>query len=535
MTVPAMDLSAYSVAMQLQNMDISVDQTPFDLRRYPYLIELFDTSSRYKTILKGGQMGFTSFLVLKYLAGAAMGTLRGVGIYFPSHKEAGDFANARVDPMLSQGTFRGLVNETNTQGLKMINGTQFYMRGAGPIGGSGKASKGPVKSIPLDWLGFDEMDEMLPSRVDAAEHRLDGSKCPEQTQLSTPTLPNFGVDLNFQESDKRRWFWICPKCGKDQCLELEYPDCIALPTGMPAFYICRKCREVLERYEGLWVPECPQVFEHRGYSVSQMCSPTRTAQDIVTSEIRANNRGMLREYWNQVMGIAWAEIQDMLTKALLDECATQSPRSLQHEGPCCMGVDLGRYHHHYVVKMRTSAVDSEVLDFGRVDDLNEIDVIARRFNVRNGVIDQQAETHAAREFIDAHPGWFGCEYVVRQPSGYQWDEQSRVVKVARTTALDASQSKIIRHREKLPRPDERYLEMFVPQMCNLGRTRQEDPETGKVTSAWVRLGKTKNDHLRHAHTYATLAEERAPLATRRRRNRQRRDRNRNQDTGFLAA
>lgn len=498
---------------RLQEMGLSIDGAPFNLARYPYLIELFEERPRYTTILKGGQMGFTSWLVLDFLIGAKEGNLRGVGIYFPSHTDANDFARARVDPMLRQSALAGIINDTDTIGLKMIGRTQFYMRGAGPIGASTTGSKSPVKSIPLDWLGLDEKDEMLPSRVDAVEHRLDGSTCPRQVQLSTPTLPNYGVDLDFQESDQRHWFWRCPRCDAWVCLEEQYPDCIALPRGEPAYYLCSKCREPLQRQWGRWVPKKTDVQDHYGYHISQMCSPTRTAEDIRKASKRAEARGMPREFHNQVLARSYAEIGDVLTKALLDACCGDEPRRLETKGPCAMGVDLGRHWHHYWIKERLSDTDSRTVAYGKVQTMDEIHGLAKRFNVRVGIVDQTAETHTAREFIESHSGWWGAEYATKQPVEHRWDEKEHVVKIARTAGLDASAKKITRCRECLPMPDETYRELVVPQMCNLGRSSIKDPETGAVKNTYVLLGKVKNDHLRHAHVYATVAEERAPLAS----------------------
>ncbi len=518
----ALDLGSASLAARLQSMNIKVDGTPFSLRRYPYLIDLFDESARYTTVLKGAQMGFTSWIVLKYLAGAASHDLRGVGIYFPSHNDASDFAKARVDPMLEQSAFQGLVNDTNTHGLKMIAGTQFYMRGAGPLGGSTTGSMSPVKSIPLDWLAFDERDEMMPSRVEDAEFRLSGSQCPEQSQLSTPTLKNYGVDLEFQESNQCHWYWVCPKCNGEVCLEKEYPDCIALPGGEPAFYICSKCREPLQRVQGLWIPDEPHITDHRGFRVSQLSSNTRSAEDIVRDARRSDQRGKPRAFHNQVLAEAYADAHDQLNKVLIDACLTRDPKRMQSEGPSMMGVDPGRAckNNYYWIAERISETDTDVTNYGVAEDFNQIYALAKRFNVRVGIMDRGAETHAVDEFVKENQAWWGGQYnTARQAAEAIWDEKHRIVKIARTPCLDATVQEIVRCRVHLPAPNPDYHKLVIPQLTNMGRNELKDPETGAIRGQWVITSKVKNDHLHHAFGLATIAKERAPLSNRTRRSR----------------
>ena len=81
-----------------------------------------------------------------------------------------------------------------------------------------------LKSIPVDFLVFDEMDEASPAAVDMAMERMSHSEFREVLKLSNPTLPDYGIDKAFQETDQRFWHVKCLKCGEYTCLEEKFPE-----------------------------------------------------------------------------------------------------------------------------------------------------------------------------------------------------------------------------------------------------------------------------------------------------------------------
>jgi len=485
-----------------------------DFKRYPYLPEIIDEHERRTTIIKGAQMGFTIACVLRCIEEAESETLRGILYLFPTDAEVQDFSKGRFSPLLANNQHvwgDDVVGNTDAAGLKEIGGSFIYFRGAGQKGGAKQKSMSKLKSMPIDRLYGDERDEMDDSRWDAAEHRLDGSMTPEMTILSTPTVPEWGVDLDYQASDQRMWNWLCSKCNGWTSLEDTYPECIAEPHNTDPFYLCSKCREPLKRERGQWVAVKPDVLGHRGYWASQLCSPTKTAADILHSANVAVDRGRMREFYNQVLARAYAETEDQITESQLTDLLTDDARPLRHEGPAAMGVDPGK-PHWYEVRVRTGERDSVQIARGRADTFNELDAIAKKFHVESGVMDQGADTSSVRDFVKSHPGWWGCLYVNAKKTDPDWHQGNALVKVGRTWLLDDAHRSITDRRVKFYTKDEFWQEEFVPQMTNLKRVVQENDETGDRTARWVVTGGRKNDHLRHANAYCHLALEKVSLA-----------------------
>ncbi len=135
-----------------------------------------------------------------------------------------------------------------------------------------------MKSVPADMVVFDELDEATPDAKVVAVERLSHSDYRRMVELSNPSLPAYGIDAAFQESDQRHWTLKCPACGDWTALDAEFPRKLgeevkiirSRPDG--TFYrACRRCSAELDLAGGEWVPDYPDRPVH-GYRISQLFS-----------------------------------------------------------------------------------------------------------------------------------------------------------------------------------------------------------------------------------------------------------------------
>lgn len=505
-----------STSYRLQHSNVTIDGTvALDFERYPFIPEIIDEHAPLITIIKGAQMGFTIACVMRALEEAKALKLRGIGYMFPTEGEVSDFAKARFSPMMNNNAklWGNHVKDTDSAALKRISQTFLYFRGVGQKGsGAAQRSTSKLKSIPLDILYLDERDEMDDDRVDAVEHRLDGCYAPEMITLSTPTLPGYGVDYAYKQSNQSVWMWECVRCNAYTCLELSYPECIAQPTNADPYYLCDGCHNELDRVLGQWVARQPDITDHVGYWASQLCSPTKSAHSIVMASQKSVELGRHSDFQNQTLGRAYAEVSQMLTNEQLTSLVVRDEsRPLAHEGPSAMGVDPGK-PHWYEIRIRLTEKDSQVIAMGQADTYEELSKIAKIFNVESGVMDQGYDPSAVSAFCKEHSGWYGCLYIGRKKSDPDWDHKERMVKVGRTRLLDDSHNTIITKHVKYHQKDDFWKKHFVPQMTQLKRADITDAKTGDREGVWVVTGGKKNDHLRHADAYCDLALERCGVS-----------------------
>ena len=504
-----------SASYRLQHQGVMIDGTvPLDFDRYPFTTRIIDEHAPRITIIKGAQMGFTIACIMRALEEAKLNKFRGVGYFFPAEGEVSDFAKARFGPMMTNNptVWGNLVQDTDSASLKRVRDTFLYFRGMGQRGsGSATRSTSKLKSIPLDRLYLDERDEMDDTRVTAAMHRLDGSLEPEVVVLSTPTLPGYGVDLDYQDSDQSVWLWKCQRCNEWSSLELNYPDCIVEPNNKDPYYKCMKCKRPLDRVVGDWVALYPdRSKDHIGYWVSQLSSPTRLARTIVIEAEEAERSGKRKEFENQVLARAYAEIEDAITESQLLDIMRSETKPLRHEGPAAMGVDPGKIMH-YEVRVRLNERDTHQIARGSCNSYEELDRIGKKFNVTSGVMDQGFDPTAVGKFVKAHNGWWGCLYVSSKKTEPDWLPKERIVKVGRDWLLDKAHNEILDHSLSLYSKDEGWDE-YVKQMTNLKRAVTVNDVSGEEKAQWIVTGGVKNDHLRHAGAYANLACTRVALA-----------------------
>jgi uncharacterized Zn finger protein (UPF0148 family) len=142
---------------------------------------------------------------------------------------------------------------------------------------------------------------------------------------------------------------------------------------------------------------------------------------------------------------------------------------------------------------------------------SHLDQLMETYDVLFCVIDALPNTHASRAFAKRFPGRVWCAYYgATQKGTASWDfdaENTRIVKVNRTEALDAWRDAYKLKKRRIPRVEDGVSE-YVRQMTNVLRKIEEDKDTGQKKAVWVQRGP---DHFAHADSYAEIALRRQTL------------------------
>ena len=240
---------------------VNLGAGPFQTEGHEYQLPMLQEEAIRQVYKKGAQMGVTEVNVLKSMYGLISSRYpQGVLYLFPTVNDVSDFSKGRFGPLLDDNPqISDLVRNTDSVSVKRIRKAMLYLRGAratGKIEGIKKTSSS-LKGIPVDRIVFDEVDEMDPAMLDLALERLSHSKVKEEAYLSTPSIPDFGIDKLYNESDERVWMIKCQKCGVEACLEIEFPNCLLeLPDG-GVIRVCKSCKNEIFPRDGQWVAQHP--------------------------------------------------------------------------------------------------------------------------------------------------------------------------------------------------------------------------------------------------------------------------------------
>jgi hypothetical protein len=493
---------------------INLQAGPYSIANHAYQVAPMQSTARKRVYKKGAQMGFTEIEVLRTLHGMIHRLYpSGVLYLFPTSDDVSDFSKGRFTPLIADNPemIGAYVRDTDAAGIKRIGNAMLYLRGARTttkIEGLKKdASK--LRTIPVDKVVYDERDLMEHEMVTMALERMEHSVVKEEVHISTPSIPDYGIDAEYEASDQRVWFIRCPSCNHENCLELTFPDCIRRGNDGKWYRACVKCSAKLDPQTGFWLPRFPGR-EVEGYWISQLNSAYVDPGKILSLFENPPN-GNKQEVMNSKLAMAYVSAENRLVPNDMWQLTNQEPMPLTHEGPTAMGVDVGNNFHVVIVdKPRDKAlrvVKACHVGSDKMTDFTPIHDLAVQYNVRSMVIDFAPVQKAVRSFRESEGSRevFGCLYQRHQRGPATWDIEDGTVKINRTEVCDATHEVVTKKGcLELPRrsPD---LEEFVKQMCNLAKVLEDDKETGSREYVYRKLGA---DHYRHALNYAYLAAQR---------------------------
>lgn len=293
---------------------IRLDQKRFSFEGHESLRALYDDDAPHVVLVKAAQIGGTTFALLRVLHACVIG-LRAI-YFFPTNTDVIEFSKARVTPLLAENPFLGeLLGDTNTAGLKQIANASLHFRGMQ------KATQ--MKSVPADLIVFDELDEVAPDARTLALERLSHSLHKRIIELSNPSIPNYGIDAAFQDTDQQHWTLKCGACGKWTALDREFPRRLGQEMRILQqrkdetwYRACRYCQAELDIAKGEWVADFPGRDSH-GYLISQLNSSRVDPAEIATGYLQSPHPG---RFYNLKIGIAWIDADNRLTAQDVLEC-----------------------------------------------------------------------------------------------------------------------------------------------------------------------------------------------------------------------
>ena len=478
---------------------------------------MYTCNARRQVDKKGAQMGITERWVIKTVHGMITGRYKKGALYlFPTERDVTEFSKARFGPLIDSNPCIRLwvknsrSSTTDAVQIKRIGKSHLYLHGARvsqKIGGI-RTSSSALKSKPVDFLGFDEFDEMNREMVVLAGFRTSDSDVAQEAYFSTPSIPDFGVDKLYTESDQRVWLIKCKKCGKETCLEMEFPECleeIGYGRNKKVIRRCIHCRdqEIFPR-DGHWVVLYPDRSEDLvGWWISQLFRDTVKMNPKAILEAYLNPpEGDIGQVYNSMLGMAHIEAENQLTVAEVFACCGSDAMEVKHDGPSAMGVDVGKHKLHVVIGIKPDQNRKKLTRVAEVGSFEDLHDLAQRFNVKCAVIDAEPETHKVREFQAAEPySVYLCDYQERLKAGKVIDDRKGLITLRRTEIFDRTHDIVTPDQLEIPRQCE-AIRVFAKQMSNAAKVLIEDPETGSRRFTYKKRGA---EHYRNAFNYFTLA------------------------------
>lgn len=333
----------YPYTWILQNEIKNEVGTPIDFDKRPWLKAIYNDLTPWQVFLKPPQIGATVMNTLKSLWVAK--NLRRQIIYtLPTQGDVQDMVGGSFNRIIAQNPIlMDWVADHDTIEQKSVGDSMIFYRGT--------FTQKQAMMVPSGLNIHDEVDASDPQVITQYETRLQAQEDGGwRWYFSHPSLAGHGVDVYWQQSDKKEWYITCPHCKEEQVM--SWPDNVDIGK---ACYICSHCKETLpndSRINGVWknqdgtewTGQIEGGYKFSGWHVSQLMLWNKSAQDIINA---FNDPLKDQQYfYNYVLGYPYVSSDDRIEpKVVLRNCVDVVN---DQEGRSIIGADTG-HGIHYVI------------------------------------------------------------------------------------------------------------------------------------------------------------------------------------------
>jgi hypothetical protein len=497
---------------------------PYSAKHHPWVKEMHNSKAPFNYAMKGAQLGVTEILI--NLAFYTLDQLhRDVLYVLPTTKNSSDFSKSRFSPALKNSPYlASLFTDINSIELKQAGSNTLYIRGS--------RGDSNLKSIPVSVLLMDEVDEMSQRAISLALERLSGSLFKSVWGISTPTVPNFGIDKLYRSSTQEHFTFKCPCCGRHT--ELVWPDCIEIigehvsdPRCHDSFLKCKECGGRLEHQakpeflkDAIWNPTNPGNPDIRGFAISQLYSFTVTPGEIAVAHFKGfGDEASNVEFHNSKLGLPYigdgAKVIDDDVEACIRSHTKDSPRPIiGGERLITLGCDQGKWNYVEVTEWTFDQLSTDLNASATAkvlyetkfheEDWNLLDDLMREWQILACVIDADPQIMEARRFARRFPGYVHlCRFrrgvTAREISVTDDGDYAPIATVDRTSWMSAALGRFQKPRNIILPCDVSHD--YREHIKSPVRTYVRD-ETGNPRATFVSTGA---DHFALARTYSEIA------------------------------
>lgn len=462
-----------------------------EFSRHRFMVQPMNDMHPRQVTRKSAQVGWTTMNIIKSFY---MSKEYGLNVIYtlPTRTVVKDFVAPKVDKIYSNNKVMKDAVGKDSESLKQIGSRFIYYRGAW--------SDTEAIMISADLLINDEKDKSDQSVLDTYDSRLQASEWQWKWEYSNPTIPGYGIDEDYQNSDQMHWFITCSKCGHFKYIDFEksgyqnhYVDVESVT------YRCGGCHEVLpdsDRQDGEWIAKFP-MDKHpeitvRGYWLSQLMVPYVPASYIVEK-----SKGDPEFFHNFVLGKAWQPADMRITRQMITQNCAPGKVDMTH---MALGVDNG------VTKSWVLGNEKGVSSFGETEDWDVIEGFIKAGAV--AVIDANPYPRVPKMLVKKYPGRVFINYYSEDTKNlgavrFKEGDDAGVILSDRTRVFDDFVSDLANQKFYF------YLtitelEEYIDHCEALYRVVEENAR-GIQRGFWKKMD-GKPDHYAHATIYQRIAQ-----------------------------
>ena len=472
------------------------DGRPMEVPRA--LEAIYQDEHPFVVVQKPAQVGCTECMVnlALWCAATNQGGRGNVLYLMPTQENVDRLSQRRIrDALLRSPTLNALVTDAQ-DGSKPPQRIQMRQIGPGVVYLAGSEQMTQYIGVDADLVILDEFDQMSDDVLPQIWGRLRSSKLNRLRVISTPTIPEYGINALLQESDEQHYFLKCAACSS--WTDPKFPENVDFSRNA---VVCGCGAPLDANGEGEWRPTRPGQTAIRGYQLNRLVLP-----DPPLAQMKLASSGRLpislEAFWRQDLGVPFVSEYARLSLGELDNCRWDWLPQLPAE--CyVMGIDVGNkefqvvvrgyFHRHWYLYEATRVVG----------EWEQLDEFFLRYNIAWCVVDLNPDQRGARRFQQRHYGQVWCCLYKENGVGHDWSyDEDWTVKAVRTLALDEMFDAFRRGQYRIPGNGRDLLNGdYYTNLFSLVRVTEPD-DFGQPLPKYKH---TRPDDFAHAECYATLA------------------------------
>ena len=499
----------------LDNYVIPKTAKPYSFRGHSYAIDIVKDKHPYRIVKKSAQATASEILLSTGLWIADKIGLNTV-YAMPAFSQMQLFSHARVQRaiMMSPNIRDRVTGVTNVAQKEIGNGILYLI---------GSQDYRQLITIDGDCLIIDEVDGHLQENIPVLEQRIEHSNMRWRIYASTPTLPEYGIDAMYLESDQRSWFIKCEHCGELQTLDWNR-NVVEKPEPM---VVCGKCRKPINRLaDGEWVAKYPSLSgDCHGYYINKLFCERADIKALIKRSKKLRYR---RQFYNSDLGLAYTPEGGKVTReeVLAIATITDPPDRPDNGWMVVAGVDVGPQELYVgidrlMVDGKRVGLVRKKIESSTTEAFEELERLFRHWHVRCGVLDAMPETRLVKALADKpwpRGRMFRC-YFRPMIEEYRVDNMNHVVNANRTLVCDemttAYRSGVLKLPESVTLDSDYMAQIQAPVRVTYDPNKMGVALDREARSEKTIYAKThKPDHFFFVETYLWIAADIMPAPAR---------------------
>lgn len=493
----------------------------FSFEGHEYQKEILQDPASTIVISKGAQLGISEMSSRLALARCAL--IDGFSVIYtlPSATAAGAFMQSRISPVVESSPYlKELISkEVDNVSVKRFAESWLYLKGCN--------KDTQALSVPCDLLICDETDNSDQEVMTLFDSRLIASKYQMRVFLSTPSIPQYGISLMFEQSKRKFQMCKCNKCN--HWFIPDYHEHVKVPgydgdldkitkahfakanfRWMDSYVACPKCKSKVELAESKrqWVVENPNdAFIDSGYQISPFDCTNVKPSAIVRSSV---NYTRLKDFYNQRLGKSLEDRETSLALSeLRDATINEMPGGIHSY---VMGLDMGTTCWAVIC----AVLPNQTLIIVKIEAIPVHEVVSRsaalqqQYRIRMLVVDRGPLTEAVYQIQQNIRNSFAAVFVMSkgielfhvknvEQDNAKGVEGMRQVNIAKDACMDVVMS-LVRAGSIMKVSDSMNDTWYTHMMDN---KRIQMFKNGELMYTWVKT--LKVDHAHMGLLYALVA------------------------------